>query len=53
VQQTEGEKVKKLVELGKEIFGDKKFDAFTAGIGILAMNYLLANIQDCIHFALN
>ncbi len=28
-----------LTKLGKEIFGDQKFDAFETGIGIVAMNY--------------
>lgn len=32
-------KSKKLNMLGKEIFGDQKFDSFKTGIGIVAMNY--------------
>lgn len=32
-------KSKKLNKLGKEIFGDRKFDSFKTGIGIVAMNY--------------
>jgi predicted acylesterase/phospholipase RssA len=32
-------KTKALHKLGKEIFGDRKFDAFLTGVGIVAMNY--------------
>lgn len=34
-----GRKTKKLRTLGKEIFGEKKFDKFKTGIGIIATNY--------------
>lgn len=34
-----GRKTKKLKTLGKEIFGDSKFDKFKTGIGIIATNY--------------
>ena len=34
-----GRKSKKLKTLGKAIFGEKKFDSFKTGIGIIATNY--------------
>ncbi|HEX8377622.1 MAG TPA: patatin-like phospholipase family protein [Pedobacter sp.] len=35
-----GRKSKKLSTLGKQIFGDRKFDEFKTGIGIIATNYI-------------